>query len=479
MRLMATLSLALATTLVCTLSLLAAEDPSTLSDNANRNRDGYAVIRDLNDRWIWDAGFWLHTGYQWGDNTAIAPGVLSGNFSSFLYHRTYGWGMVGYDNFRLYSRVVNEFRFQHNTSFHMMRFPDDLLVDNLFLEWLNVGGENLDLRIGRQDMILGSGRLVMDGTATDYGRTKYFDSIRLTWGLSPRNTVDIFGILQKPDVDWLYIGPSDYDQTSYEGRFVHNDMTEVGAGVYWSCQEFPCTPFELYTVWKDESRSFRHGNPNQRVPGRWFLAPGFRILPRFSPKLSGELEYSEQIGQTDDSRPIDARMVFASIGWQEIYVPTKPRLALEVIHYSGDHRSSAFENPDAEGRVTGWTPVFTRYTILSDITGGIHSGARWSNLTWPRINLQLTPEGGHKFYLMAGPMYADHNDTPDPSHNSLYMGTLVQAGVFWTILQPVHNGRGHLFFMLQADYMSYGNYFNQTCGECDGYYIFGLFFLKF
>jgi hypothetical protein len=84
-------------------------------------------------------------------------------------------------------RIVYEPRYFHkpdNTEWAQ----DDIIFDALNLKFRNIGGSGLTFTAGRQDIILGNGWLVLDGTPLDGSRTIYFDAFRFTYDAKPVNT---------------------------------------------------------------------------------------------------------------------------------------------------------------------------------------------------------------------------------------------------------------------------------------------------
>ena len=86
------------------------------------------------------------------------------------------------------------------------KWPDELSPDNVNLEFRDLTGEGSKLVVGRQDIFLGSGRLVFEGTPLDAARTTFFDGILLHQPTSDEfHSVDIFAVYNK-DEDPLAIG---------------------------------------------------------------------------------------------------------------------------------------------------------------------------------------------------------------------------------------------------------------------------------
>ena len=78
-------------------------------------------------------------------------------------------------------------------------------IDNLNAEMKNVAGLPLTIKAGRQDLFLGDGWLVGDGTPFDGSWTYFLDSARVTYELKDQHTtVDAIGIIQDGrDDGWL------------------------------------------------------------------------------------------------------------------------------------------------------------------------------------------------------------------------------------------------------------------------------------
>src|SRR5208283_4662806 len=85
------------------------------------------------------------------------------------------------------------------------------IIDNLNVKWQQPLDLPLTVTVGRQDIFLGDGWLVGDGTPDDGSFTYFLDAARVTWDLKEqKTTIDAIGIFQygRPD-PWLpTLGPS-------------------------------------------------------------------------------------------------------------------------------------------------------------------------------------------------------------------------------------------------------------------------------
>ncbi len=65
---------------------------------------------------------------------------------------------------------------------------DEILFDRFNLTLRNLWDGNLTMVVGRQDIIFGTGWLVLDGTPLDGSRTIFFDALRLTYDWKEKDT---------------------------------------------------------------------------------------------------------------------------------------------------------------------------------------------------------------------------------------------------------------------------------------------------
>jgi hypothetical protein len=349
--------------------------------------------------------------YDYKDNAPSSGGKINTAYQDYYRLRTRVWGEANYENVTLFTRLADEFRGYHNAP-QQYQFPDEVYFDALYLDVKDLIDDRVDLRVGRQDMKFGDGRIISDGTAGDGSRSTYFDAVRATIHLSEKNTLDVFGIYQRPEDDWT-LGNERYDLTSLTGG-ENNDLTESAAGLYLTLAENKEFPVELYYIWKDESRYFNKGDRKKRVPGRDFSTAGTRLTPSFNERLSAEIEGAAQFGQTDAGRDILAYLGYAGVLYK--VAPDhawKPTLKGGLLYLSGDENAKA-------GDDNNWNPVFNRTLWFSELASGQYSKYYWTNLLYPHLEVAAAPAKAQKVSLEAGPMFAAENDTAqDDSYRGL------------------------------------------------------------
>ena len=129
------------------------------------------------------------------------------------------------------------------------------IFDSLNVQWRQPFNLPATLTVGRQDIFLGDGWLVGDGTPEDGSFTTFLDSARFTIKLEDqKTTIDAIGIMQdgRPD-GWLpTLGPS----TSLGGdpnAYLLTDQNEKGAILWIANKSLPAANLDGYFIYKNDS----------------------------------------------------------------------------------------------------------------------------------------------------------------------------------------------------------------------------------
>jgi len=394
--------------------------------------------------------------YDYKDNAPGTGGKVNLTYQDYYRLRSRVWGEVGYDTVTLFGRVADEFRGYHNAA-QQYAFPDELFIDNLYLDVVGLFDDKVDFRAGRQDLKYGEGRIISDGTAGDAARSLYFDAVRTTFHLTDKSSLDAFGIYQRPEDDWT-LGNEHYDLTS-RSTGENNDQTEAAVGFYLTLGESKALPAEFYYVWKDESRYYNKGNRAARVAGRDYHTFGTRLTPAINERLSTEFEGAAQFGETDDGRDILAFLGYAATTYQ--LAPSqswKPTVKGACLYLSGDENASV-------GDDTNWNSVFNRTTWFSDLASGQYPKLAWSNMLYPHATLAASPFTGHKASIEAGPMFAARNDT---AQDDSYRGLLSVVKYQFPLLKGFFRKESEVKGAIQAEIFDAGDYYSNAD---TGYYL--------
>jgi hypothetical protein len=128
------------------------------------------------------------------------------------------------------------------------------IIDSLNAQWRDVGGMPVTVTAGRQDLFMGDGWLMGDGTPIDGSWTYYLDSVRVTWDLKEKHTViDAIGIIQDAHDDgWMpTINPNHLLVTEQNEKGVYLQVANS------SIEGVTLTPYFAY---KHDSRVASNGD---------------------------------------------------------------------------------------------------------------------------------------------------------------------------------------------------------------------------
>jgi hypothetical protein len=417
-----------------------------------------------------DGGFDFRARQENLNNIPYVNGRGPGLHQDYLRVRERVWGSLGTDDLSVYTRLANEWR-SYWAPGHLVKncnWPDETLVDSLYLDVKNLFADRVDLRIGRQDLMYGAGRVIMDGTPGDGSRTFFLDAVRATIRLDPANTIDLLGIRNGPHTD-LATGSKDHDLTQIWGRqylgMKGNNLTETGAGAVWKNRSDKDIPFEAYALWKNES-GWRKWDTTYTaytpMHGRNVYTLGLRTTPRLGDELTGDFEGAAQFGRTDDGQDIFAGMGYAGVTWQpKVQTSWQPYLKPACYYMSGD------KNPD-DGTVNAWDPLWARYPQFSELYvlayNAQYGVGYWSNLVYPDLEAGVTFAPQHKFCIYSGPMLAAVKDV---SADSRLRGWLSVARYDFPIRTPGKGGgdilsrRLAVYGHLLAEVLTPGEYYQE------------------
>ena len=130
------------------------------------------------------------------------------------------------------------------------------IIDNLNVQWKRPLDLPATLTVGRQDIFLGDGWLVGDGTPEDGSFTYFLDSARVTYDFKDQHTtIDAIGIIQdaRPD-GWLpTLGPST-SQGAHVEPLVLTDQDEKGAILWIANKSLAEANLDGYFIYKHDTR---------------------------------------------------------------------------------------------------------------------------------------------------------------------------------------------------------------------------------
>jgi hypothetical protein len=237
---------------------------------------------------------------------------------------------------RMYLAPKTDPRLGKNFDFH------EIFFDQLSVRWKNPGRLPLTATLGRFDMMMGEGFLIMDGGPLDGSRSSYFNGLRLDYALKNNGNLTFFFIRQ-PRTDTLLPVANDNNQSMVERE-------EQGFGFYFSGKKKK-TGLEAYLFNKD---AFAAGF----LPGFHLVTAGGRVVHPFSDRLSLTAEAALQLGKfaAEGRRGLGGYFhLDHKSGWR---FPMPAQLTLGGIYLSGDDPATA--------RHEGWDAAFSRWPKWSD-----------------------------------------------------------------------------------------------------------------
>ena len=383
----------------------------------------------------------------------------------------------GYNNtYRLRSRVFAAYDFTDwmtaNVRFtHMFyetiagpksfKWPDELSLDNANLEFHDLTGEGSKLVVGRQDIFLGSGRLIFEGTALDAARTTFFDGILLHQPTDENHSIDFFAVYDK-DEDELAIGNVHRQLRGYSPSVDGRD--EAGVGIFFNYLE-PAENLSAscYIIWKHETGAF--AADGSHVENDDIFTAGVLVNKKFN-RFAFDFELAVQADQEEFHH--DFRHYWDwDPGWDWLqgltYVGVKydaiekeekkdsPLVfGLDCLYLSADDPDTKYDE--------AFNPIFSRYPFLSELMiydYDTEGAGNWNNLIHPRLTA-LAKMAGHSLALSAGPVFAQERNGAGGGHRR---GDLYTAQYTFPLLSGSKSGRGKTTGLLLLELLDPGDYY--------------------
>ncbi|MBD3402019.1 hypothetical protein GF420_03915 [candidate division GN15 bacterium] len=374
-------------------------------------------------------------------DNAITLDQSAGASRAFTRHRTQlgaEYSPSSVTTFRL--RFANEFRYYTQPAGVDFHF-DEIFVDQLFVRFAKPWDWPVTLTLGRQNIMLGEGFVVMDGHPLDGSRSIYFNAIRFDWHIRQHHTLTTFASYKDETDTWLPIIHKQ-DQPLVE-------QPETGLGAYY-VGRWRDRDVHGYVVHKrrEASDAFPFESTVTTLGGRL-------KTPLSSQKnLTAVIEAAYQLGSFGDADRggyggyayLDYRPRWSSAQW---FLPSS--LTVGLIYLSGD-------DPDTDDW-EDWDPMFARWPKWSEsyIYTQIREDAVawWTNLLslYATVRFTLSPEVDLRgdYHRLAAPHAATAQDFPGGTgtgRGDLFIGRLsYRFGERWS---------GHLLWegFMPGDYYS-------------------------
>jgi len=285
---------------------------------------------------------------------------------------------------------------------------EEIIVENLYLEVLNLAHLPIAMRLGRQNLFYGDGFIICDGSPLDGSRTSYVNAGLFTFTL-PGLALDLFLISDHEQDDYL---PRLNDENT---RLAETD--ECLMGVYFKTMPYAGEEsryhLEPYFVIKRENTE--QGLNRISTLGGRLVYPTRRTETRIELAYqTGNLDYIGSEGGTEEDYQ-EARNVSAFGGTFYFDVNLE---RLYSLSFGGGYVYLSGDDPKTLAKYEGWNPVLGRWPQWSELyiytlipEGGV---AYWQNIHFPMIRAGIEPYKRLRLYATYLWMYADKEPAYDP-----------------------------------------------------------------
>lgn len=372
------------------------------------------------------------------------PSIARNGYNNSYRLRTRLYGSINVlNNLNLNLRAVNELH-ETPSGAEAYDWPDELVFDLINLELKDFLGNGSKLVLGRQEFILGSGRLIMDGTPLDGSRTSYMNGLLLHKPLSEDLSADIFAVYTS-DEDDLAIGNLHRKLPGYSPAVDGRD--EAAAGLFINSRSEK-SKGSLYYIWKHETSAKKADgekidNADIHVIGAW-------IKPEFTDTISGEFEYAYEFDPNDENG-IDASMAFAGLTYTHRWNHISTFFGINYEYLSGDDQTT--------DRNEAFNPILCRAPLISELVIYCYDSegaGNWNNLHYPHLTMGFSEESGHNLTLTFGYMGAEENNSVGKGYNR---GWLYTAHYGFPLFKGTKNGMGKTSGYVRLEILDPGDYY--------------------
>jgi hypothetical protein len=316
------------------------------------------------------------------------------------------------------------------------------IFDNLNVQWKKPFDLPATVTVGRQDIMLGDGWLVGDGSPEDGSFTTFVDAARVTYKLDDQHTtIDAIGLLEfaRPDA-WLPTIGASTGAGEHVAPYLLTDQNEKGAILWVANKSLEYANLDGYFIYKHDTRI-------NNFPAGTFGDNGdiYTLGGRLSGLLKGQWKYSVegayQFGRKQDPllnlgglnpytpnaestgfRGLDAFGLQSKLTYQ-FKDRWNNQLSLTYEFLSGDNPNTGSDEmfDVLWGRWPQWSEMYNIYGNVQETRVGQAANLHRIGPTWtvtPFKDLDLSTS---YFILLAD------QDVPTRDLNNLFGGTAAQS----------------------------------------------------
>jgi hypothetical protein len=315
-------------------------------------------------------------GVKWGadlrlraiyDNNLLLDEDAPGHERFWTRYRGRLWSSISpVDDVEFNIRLVTEPRlFCKPDTMEEQLIRHEAIFDRFNVLWKRPFGMPLELRVGRQDIKLGDGWLVIEGTPRDGSRTFFFDAIRATFQPADiETTLDVIYLRNHANSSW-FIRP--FNDRNLD--LIEHD--ETGVIVYASNKSLPRTTLDGYFIYKHDDRVSAGGNN----------ADIYTLGLRAAGEIDGHWKYAAEVAPQwgrKNGRSVGALGLNGDLAYH-----FKDKLD-NNLHVGYEYRSGD-DDPNGAfdvlwGRVPDWSNIFNNY--LASLEGLPSQATNFHRLTF-------------------------------------------------------------------------------------------------
>lgn len=312
---------------------------------------------------------------------------------------------------------------------------DEIVFEHLYARWRDTLGIPVEATVGRQDMRLGDGFLIMDGSPLDGSRSLYVNAGRLDLEPWPRQRVTLL-YLRQPRSDTMLPIINDRARALAEytrriwGVYFAGGPYDTNVDTYILASRGPYKPWQP------------RGGEHPLEPGDVSaLTTGVRIDERFSAhwRLRAEAAYQRSERQSDARGAIeivtDQSGFHADLGWSSATADGKDPGNLAGLAVRAGFFSYSFD----------WEPLLGRWPMWNESVafsrGILEAPAYWSNIRAPFLECSVQPLEDLRLVAGLQRLQRIRRSADDDASGSLQIGHLLTLWLFW---KPVPRLAAHL-----------------------------------
>lgn len=432
-----------------------------------------ALAAPARGEFAFDAGADLRIRQEIMDNVPGLPGggVLSprvrGAYKNHVRFRPRVWGQVSFGSedsgkFRLYTRFTDEMRWYVKPHGDAYTFPDEVVLDNLFLEGKGLFGGFFDFAIGRQDIygLYGLDHVFVDGTPGDGSRTVYSDMVRFGLKVSEESRLDFFALYNEDDniLRWGTDRGKHRAMTGLGGG-AEPEMDDWGYGVIWGSRLAEWLPYQLFAMEKFTHSFYRKNSAGVEVkhPRTQRGMFGAKLLPQIDEEWSLQIEAMGQSGENGDHAALSGWSSYLGVNWKSSREGIRPFGKVGYHFMSGDDDAAS-----EDGGHAAWDPMWARGVNDSELfLYGTHYGAAWwSNQHYLKLTMGADLGARHRVVASLGPLFAAAQDGlgGGDGHFKGFLSQIRYDFPLWPF-ERSGNERFEIFGHVLAEFFNPGDYY--------------------